>query len=379
MGGMYRTVPLLFWLLCLITSGENNATASEVFVASYGAGDQGAIHTLALDETNGRLTPKHSYSDIQYAYYLALAPDGKTLYATHGKPAGDGARREFVSAFRVDPTGKLTLLGSRPAHGKSACFVDTNGQVLVLANYQGGTVVSYPVAADGSIGARSSLIQHEGSSVNAERQEGPHAHAALFGPSGQRVFVPDLGADRIFSYRADPAAASLTPTAQKSVAANAGAGPRHVRFHPNQQWMYGIDELSGSITRYDFDIGTGNLIRRETVTTLPDNFNGENWCADLAITPGGRFLYGTNRGHDSIAAYRIGKGGLLDPIAITPSGGKSPQNLEITADGRWLLVANMSGGNVAVFAIDPVTGKLSQSATRYPIAHPACIVGAARR
>ena len=249
----------------------------------------------------------------------------------------------------------------------------------MLANYQGGTVVSYPLTADGSIGERSSLIQHVGSSVNAERQEGPHAHAALFGPSGQRVFVPDLGADRIFSYRADPTAASLTPTAQKSVAANAGAGPRHVRFHPNQKWMYGIDELSGSITRYDFDIKTGNLIRRETVTTLPESFTGENGCADLAITPDGRFLYGTNRGHDSVAAYRIGAGGALEPIAITPSGGKSPQNLEITADGRWLLVANMSGGNVAVFRIDPATGRLSQSATRYAIAHPACIVGAARR
>ena len=366
-------------LMLLALFVGNAARGTDVFVASFGAEDAGAIHTLSLDEKTGRLIPKHRYGDIQYAYYLALAPDGKTLYATHGKPTGDGARREFVSAFRVAEDGSLTLLGSRPAHGKSACFVDTNGQVLVLANYQGGTVVSYPVNADGSIGARSSLIQHEGSSVNAARQEGPHAHAALFGPSGKRVFVPDLGADRIFSYRADPGNASLAPTLQRSVAANAGAGPRHVRFHPNQQWMYGIDELSGSITRYDFDIDTGKLIRRETITTLPEGFEGDNLCADLAITPDGRFLYGTNRGHDSIAAYRIGKGGLLEPIAITSSGGKSPQNLEITADGRWLLVANMSGENLAVLAIDSKTGRISKSATRYPIAHPACILGAASR
>ena len=292
---MLRTPLKRCCLVLLFLLVGNAARGADVFVASYGAQDEGAIHTLALDPATGRLTPKHRYGDIQYAYYLALAPDGKTLYATHGKPTGDGARREFVSAFRVAEDGSLSLLGSRPAHGKSACFVDTNGQVLVLANYQGGTVVSYPVAADGSLGARSSLIQHTGSSVNAERQEGPHAHAALFGPSGKRVFVPDLGADRIFSYRADPAAASLTPTAQKSVAANAGAGPRHVRFHPNQQWMYGIDELSGSITRYDFDIDSGKLTRRETVTTLPEGFAGENGCADLAITPDGRFLYGTNR------------------------------------------------------------------------------------
>jgi 6-phosphogluconolactonase len=366
-------------LLLISSNTVQSAGEDRIFVASFASAEKGAIRTLSLDTETGTLRPQHSYEQIQYVYYLALAPDGKTLYATHGKPTGDGARREFVSAFRVAADGSLSLLGSRPAHGKSACFVDTNGHVLVLANYQGGTVVSYPLAADGTIGERSSLIQHTGSSVNAARQEGPHAHAALFGPSGKRVFVPDLGADRIFSYRADPGAASLTPTLQKSVATNAGAGPRHVRFHPNQKWMYGINELSGSITRYDFDIHTGKLFRRETVTTLPEGFGGENGCADLAITADGRFLYGTNRGHDSIAAYRIGKGGLLEQIAITSSGGKSPQNLAISPDGRWLLVANMSGDNVAVFRIDPATGSLSKSATRYPIPHPACIVGVPSR
>lgn len=373
-----KTIYLLAVLgfFCVASTG---AEEPFYFVASYGNGDKGAIHTLAIDETTGRLNPKHSYSDIQYAYYLALAPDGKTLYATHGKPASGGARREFVSAFRVAEDGSLSLLGSRPAHGKSACFVDTNGHVLVLANYQGGTVVSYPLAANGSIGERSSLIQHTGSSVNAERQEGPHAHATLFGPSGKRVFVPDLGADRIFSYLADTETATLKPTAQKAVTTIAGAGPRHVRFHPNQKWMYGINELAGSITRYDFDIDSGKLIRRETVTTLPEGFGGENGCADLAITPDGRFLYGTNRGHDSIAAYRIGKGGLLEPIAITPSGGKTPQNLEITPDGKVLLVANMGGNNIAAFRINSDSGDLSKTATRYPISHPACIVGAASR
>ncbi len=373
-----------FIVLTLFGTELSRANDSLYFVASYGAGEQGAITTLTLDEASGRLRPKHTFSDIQYAYYLAISPDGKTLYATHGKPTGEaqggkGARREFVSAFRVDATGKLSLLGSRPAHGKSACFVDTNGRVLVLANYQDGTVVSYPLLPDGSIGPRSSLIEQQGSSVDAARQEGPHAHAALFGPSRDRVFVPDLGADRIFSYRADSETGSLAPTAQKSVAAVAGAGPRHVRFHPGAAWMYGINELSGSITRYDFDADSGALSRRETVSTLPADFEGKNWCADLAITPDGQFLYGTNRGHDSVAAYRIGERGALEPIAITPSGGKSPQNLAITADGRWLLVANMSGGNVAVFRIDGATGTLREAASRYKIAHPACIVAATSR
>ena len=331
MCGMHRVAHLLLCYILSSAFGSQPIEGAEVFVASYGAGEQGAITTLTLDEASGTLKPLHTYRTIQYAYYLALAPDGKTLYATHGKPSGEGqdgqtARREFVSAFRVDSGGGLSLLGSRPAHGSSACFVDTNGRVLVLANYQDGTVVSYPLSPDGVIGQRSSLIQQSGSSVDAARQEGPHAHAALFGPLGKRVFVPDLGADRIFSYRADPESGTLAPTAQKAVATLAGAGPRHVRFHPNQRWMYGINELTGSITRYDFDTASGALTRRETITTLPADFTGESWCADLAITPDGQFLYGTNRGHDSIAAYRIGEGGVLEPIAITPSGGKSPQN-----------------------------------------------------
>ena len=360
----------------LLLLGRPAAAEPLLFVASYGAGEEGAITTLALDEPSGTLKPLHTYRAIQYAYYLAISADGKTLYATHGKPSGAGGRREFVSAFRVDAGGELSLLGSRPAHGSSACFVDTNGRVLVLANYQDGTVVSYPLLPDGSIGPRSSLIEQQGSSVNAERQEGPHAHAALFGPGRKRVFVPDLGADRIFSYRADSHTGKLEPTSQRSVATLAGAGPRHVRFHPNHRWMYGINELTGSITRYDFDADSGALSRRETISTLPQEFSGKNGCADLAITPDGHFLYGTNRGHDSVAAYRIGTDGVLERIAITPSGGKSPQNLAITPDGRILLVANMSGANIAVFGIDGATGTLSKAAASYLIAHPACIVTA---
>mgnify|MGYP003328268896 CR=1 FL=1 len=156
-------------------------------------------------------------------------------------------------------------------------------------------------------------------------------------------------------------------------------GPRHLAFHPNREIIYGDNEQGSSVTAYDFDTESGLLEPFQTLSTLPEDFAGENSTAQIRIHPEGRFLYVSNRGHDSIAAYRIGKGGLLEQIAITSSGGKSPQNLEITADGRSLLVANMSGGNVAVFAIDPATGKLSKSATRYPIAHPACIVGAARR
>ena len=374
----------LMIVLSFFGTALSRADDSLYFVASYGAGDAGAITTLTLDEASGTLRPLHTYGAIQYAYYLALSPDGKTLYATHGKPSdqgpgGKGGRREFVSAFRVDQTGKLTLLGSRPAHGSSACFVDTNSKVLVLANYQDGTVVSYPLLPDGSIGPRSSLIEQQGSSVDAARQKGPHAHAALFGPGRRRVFVPDLGADRIFSYRADSETGTLEPTPQRSVATLAGAGPRHVRFHPGGEWMYGINELTGSITRYDFDADSGALSRRETISTLPADFEGKSWCADLAITPDGRFLYGTNRGHDSIAAYRIGERGVLERIAITPSGGKSPQNLQITSDGQMLLVANMSGGNIALFRIDGATGTLSKAAAPYLIAHPACIVTAKPR
>ncbi|MGV3721314.1 MAG: lactonase family protein, partial [Actinomycetota bacterium] len=182
-----------------------------------------------------------------------------------------------------------------------------------------------------------------------------------------------LGLDQILSYRLDPSKATLTPNRQPFVRTPTGAGPRHLTFHPNGKHVYVINELISSVTRFDYDPKTGILIERQTISTLPKEFKGEGYCADLKITPNGRFLYGTNRGHDSIAAYRIGDDGQLTLIEIEPSLGKGPQNLLITPGGEALLCANMPGNNLALFRIDPSSGALTSAGTPTPIKSPSCI------
>jgi 6-phosphogluconolactonase len=231
-------------------------------------------------------------------------------------------------------------------------------KTLLVANYSSGSVAALPVRADGSLGAPASFIPHKGSSVNPQRQKEPHAHCIVVSPDNRYAFAADLGTDRILCYKLDPAAAKLTPNKPAFARAPAGAGPRHLTFHPRGKHVYVINELLNSVTAFDYDADAGTLSAKQTISTVPGDFKGTSYCADVKVTPDGRYLYGTNRGHDSIAAYKVGEDGRLSLIAIESSLGKGPQNLAITPDGRWLLCANMAGDNLAVFRIDPKTGRL---------------------
>ena len=245
---------------------------------------------------------------------------------------------------------------------------------MLLANYLTGSVASYPVKGDGSLGDAATFVQHAGSSVDPARQKGPHAHCFVVSPDNRFAYAADLGLDQILGYRLDPVTAKLTPNRQPFVRTIPGAGPRHLTFHPNGKWMYVINELANSVTRFEYDSDTGTLIERQTIATLPAGFEGKSYCADVKITPNGRFLYGTNRGHDSLAAYRIGDDGGLTLMEIVPSLGQGPQNLAITANGELLLCANMPGSNVAVFRIHPGSGKLKSVGEPVAMPSPSCIL-----
>jgi 6-phosphogluconolactonase len=234
-------------------------------------------------------------------------------------------------------------------------------------------VASFPVRSDGSLGEASSFVQHKGSSVDSSRQEGPHAHCFVVSPDNRFAYAADLGLDQILSYRLDAATAKLSPNRQPYVRTPPGAGPRHLTFHPDHKHVYVINELANSVTVFDYEADSGMLIERQTISTLPKDFDGKSYCADLKITPNGRFLYGTNRGHDSIAAYRIGDDGQLTLIGIEPSLGKGPQNLAITPGGELLLCANMPGNNIAVFRIDANTGALKRAGDPIEAPSPSCI------
>ena len=356
-----------------------------IFVSMFAPKEQGGIRAFHLDPAAGTLVAAQETSGIPHPFFLALAPDRKTLYSIWAEKFGSPDDEEVAAWRIVDRDGRLEPLNRQPSRGTASCYLETDptGRTLLVANYTSGDVAALPIEANGSLGPAASFFRHAGKSVNPDRQEGPHAHAIIPSPpvadaSGQTpasrfAYAADLGTDQILCYRLDAAAATLTPNEPPFTKSPAGAGPRHLRFHPNGRILYVINELANSVSVYAFDAASGALAERQTIPTLPDGFTGDTKTADLRITPDGRFLYGTNRGHDSIAIFRIGDDGRLDTVDIVPSLGKGPQNLAITPDGSLLLCANMPGNNLAVFKIDAASGRLTPVGEPVAIPSPACI------
>jgi len=368
---------LVLGVVLIFSSLAATAADPTVFISAFAAGDQGAIHAFQLNLDTGSLKPMHRTTDVEHPFFLALSPNHKFLYSIHAPGQFGGKQNEQVAAFEiVGSGGELKLLNRQSSRGTASCYldVDDTGKTVVVANYSTGSVAAFPVQEDGSLGEASSFDQHKGSSVDPGRQEGPHAHCIVISPDNRFVLSADLGLDKIMNYRLDPAAAKLSPNDQPFVRTPPAAGPRHLTFHPNGKRVYVINELANSVTFFDYDPKSGFLIERQTISTLPADFDDTSYCADVKITPNGQFLYGTNRGHDSVAVYEIGSNGLLTLVEIKPSRGKGPQNLAIAAGGKLLLCANMPGNNVAVFRIDQKSGKLTDVGEPTAMPSPSCIM-----
>ncbi len=355
-------------------SGENLL----VFISASAKGNKGGIHAFEFNTDNGKLTPLQRNAGLEHPFFMALSPDKQFLYSIHAPGKHGGKENEFVVAFKItDDSGKLEELNRQSALGTAACYldVDATGRSIVVANYSTGSVAALPLKEDGSLEKAATFIQHEGSSIDPKRQEAAHAHAAVISPDNRFMLAPDLGLDKILSYRLDPATAKLTPAETPFTRTAPGAGPRHLIFHPNGKHVYVINELADTVSMFNYDAETSTLDKQQTISTLPEDAEGEkNWTADLKITPDGKHLYATNRGHDSLACFRLGEDGQLTLLKIIPSGGKNPQNLAITPDGRWLLCANMAGNNVRVFLIEPETGTATPVGKPVRLPSPACIL-----
>lgn len=353
-----------------------SAAEPVVFISAFASGDKAGIHAFRFDSKTGALQPLQRTTDIQNPFFLAVSPDQRFLYAINADKFG-GADDEFVAAYAlVDRTGRLKKLNQQSARGTASCYldVDATGKTVVVANYASGSVASLPVKEDGLLGEAATFVQHSGSSIDPERQKGPNAHSIVISPDNRLALAADLGIDKVLIYQLDAAKAKLAPNeAQPFAKMKPGSGPRHITFHPNGSHVYVINELANTVTCFDYTAASGTLTERQTIATLPDGFSGKSYTADLKITPDGKFLYGTNRGHDSIASYRIGDDGRLTLLSIDPSLGKGPQNLLITPDGRWLLCANMPGNSVVVFGIDATNGKITANGTPVEMPMPSCI------
>lgn len=371
-----RLTPYLALLATTMALTNSSAADPLLLITSFAPGDQGAIHAYRLDLGTGVLTHKHRTGGVEHPFFLALSPNHKYLYSIHAKQFS-GKEDEHVAAFALDGrTGELKFLNRESSRGTASCYldVDRTGKMVLVANYTSGSVAALPIQADGSLAAPSTFQQHTGSSVNPNRQKEPHAHCFVVSPDNRYAFAADLGTDQIFAYKLDPEKGTFAANSPAFARSPAGAGPRHLTFHPNKRQMYVINELFNSITVFDYDANTGGLTDRQTLSTLPKDFQGTSYCADVKVSPGGHFVYGTNRGHDSIAVFKVNEDSTLTLVEIVPSRGKGPQNLAITPDGRWLVCANMPGNSVAVFRIHAETGRLTPAGD--PIEHlsPSCIM-----
>lgn len=345
-----------------------------VFITSFAQGEAGAIHAMRLDAEQGILTEVNTTTDVENPFFIALSPNRKYLYSIHASQFG-GPKHSQVAAYAIeDNAGKLRLLNRQTTLGTTACYIDVaaEGRSVVVANYSSGSVVSYPVQSDGSLREAATFVQHEGMSVNATRQQEPHAHCFVISPDNRYVFSADLGIDEIIGYKLKSRTSELRLNGAAETAP--GAGPRHLIFHPNGKYMYVINELLNTVSLFDYDAETGKLSKRQTIATLPSDFEGVSHTADLKITPDGKYLYGTNRGHDSIACYRLSADGSLALLEIVPSLGKGPQNLAIAGGGKLLICANMPGNNVAVFRIDAASGKITPVGAPLEVTSPSCIM-----
>jgi len=335
-----------------------------VYVGAYTEPPLGSADGIAVfrfDSETGALHPVQTLPEVVNPSWLTLDGREQILFAVNEEDEGR------VSAFTRDATtGTLRQLNDQLAHGAAACYVslDSSGRYVLVANYSGGTIAVLPVAADGRLDAATCVIHHQGSSIRPE-QEGPHPHMIRPSPDGRFVLVTDLGTDQVLVYQLDTSTGQLTPNEQGMavVSEHLGAGPRHFAFAPSGRTVYVINELDSTVTVHDYTPERGELQARQVVSTLPEGVDGPaigNSCAHIAVSPDGRFVYGSNRGHDSIAIWEVADGnGELRPVGHESTRGKTPRNFSLDPTGTWLLVANQESDTIVPFRRDADSGRLT--------------------
>src|SRR3984957_3560055 len=349
------------------------------FVGTYTSKtDSKGIYSFHFDSGNGQLTAMAVAATTQDPSFLTVAPNEKYLYAVNELGEFDGKKSGAVTSYSLNPkSGKLSQLNKVPSGGADPCYVsfDGAGKYLLVANYSGGSVSTFPVASDGHMEPASAFVQHSGSGPNKERQEGPHAHFIASSGDNRFVFVVDLGLDEVVVYHFDPASGSLIPNHPPFAKLASGAGPRHLAFHPNGKFAYVLSEVNSTVTAFAYDAQNGSFSTLQTLSTIPKDFKGRNDTAEIVVHPSGKFLYASNRGHDSIVEFAI------DPVrgTLTLAGdfstqGKEPRNFALDPTGKFLLAANQESNNIVVFRIDQSTGALTATGQIAQVPAPVDIV-----
>jgi 6-phosphogluconolactonase len=376
---------LLATLIIFLLSTVYGATPPEqhreyyAYVGTYtGQGSESkGIYAYRFDSETEHLTPVGLVAKTTNPSFLAVHPNRRFLYAVNEVSDYQGQKSGAVSAFAIDrATGKLSSLNQVASRGGDPCYimVDKTGKYVLVANYGGGSVAVFPIREDGSLGEASSFIQHAGHGTNPERQEAPHAHSIDMSLDDRFAIVDDLGLDETLVYPFDRWGGLLIANQVKIAKAAPGAGPRHFAMHPNGKFGYVVNEMGSTVTGFDYDAAAGTLKPLQAVSTIPKSFSKLNEAAEIEIAPSGKFLYASNRGHDSIAVFAIdGKNGMLRPIEYVPTKGASPRNFEIAPGGSLLFVENEKSDDIVLFHINRDTGRLTPTGRVLDISQPVCM------
>ena len=349
-----------------------------VYFGTYTGAKSKGIYMSRFDPATGRLSAPELAVATASPSFLALHPNRQFVYASGETSILNGKRVGVVAAFSVNAkTGRLKLLNRQSSGGEGPCHVavDPTGKCLLVANYGNGSIAALPIRADGSLGEPGAIIQHQGSSVNPVRQAGPHAHFITPDPANRFVLACDLGLDQVLVYRFDPAKPSLVPNDPPFVSVKPGSGPRHLAFHPSGRFVFLSSEMGSTLTAFAYDAKRGVLKELQTLLTLPENFAGAKSGAELQVHPNGKFVYASNRGHDSIAVFAFDASeGKLTCVENQPTQGKTPRHFAIDPTGQWLLAENQDSGSVVVFHIDAKTGRLSPTGQSVSVGAPTCAI-----
>ena len=349
-----------------------------VYFGTYtGARSQG-IYVSRFDPATGQLTAPELAVATASPSFLALHPSRRFLYSAGETSILNGKRVGAVAAFSMNAkTGRLTLLNRQSSGGEGPCHVavDQMGKCLLVANYGNGSIAALPIQADGALAAPTTVIQHQGSSVNPARQAGPHAHFIIPDPANQFALVCDLGLDQVLTYRLHPPKAALVPNDPPFASVKPGSGPRHLVFHPSGRFVFLISEIGSTLTAFSYDAKRGALKELQTVSTLPETFAGNSSCAEVQVHPSGKFVYGSNRGHDSIAVFGFdARKGKLTFVQHQATQGKTPRHFAIDPTGQWLLAENQDSDSIVIFRLDAKTGRLSATGQTVSVGAPVCAV-----
>jgi len=350
-----------------------------VYVGTYTDGSGQGIVLLDLDPATGVLTSQGVVGESRSPSFLAIDASKRHLYSVNELTGEAGKTSGGVSAFVINPKdGKLTHLNTESSAGAGPCHlvIDRTGKNVLVANYSGGTVASLPITADGSLAAATSTIAHKGKVADPKRQGKPHAHSINMDPANRFAIAADLGLDKLLVYQFDPEKGILTPNDPPSVSTAPRSGPRHFTFHPDGRHAYVINEINCTVTAFEYDPDRGVLKETQTIRTLPEGVEVKpsDSTAEVVVHPSGKFLYGSNRGHDSIAIFSIDPAtGKLTHVGHQKTEGKTPRNFAIDPTGQFLLAANQGTGNIVVFRVDQKTGKLEPTGKSIEVKSPVCL------